>query len=470
MNKWLEYSYRLSPWWAKNILISIYALNERSHKRGKGYDSRYQQIKDLPNGDIEEVKAYQRAKLLNLLSDAYRFSPYYKIKLDNAGVSPEDINTQDILEILGKLPLLEKNNLRNNIKDIVSTSLDRPTSDVTYTSGTTGMPLSIEYDDESRQITFAEWRRYFDWLNLPESFRSVRFSGRIIIEPKRRKPPFWVHNFIDNQLLMSAYHLKEDNLQYYVEKINTFKPELIDGYPSAIFAVASYIISENIKLTFTPMAISTTAETLLNHQREIIEKAFGSKVHNQYASSEGAPWIVECDAGNYHLWIDTGVFEFINPVPTDHGTEIAELVVTSFRSLKTPLLRYRIGDYVERYIGSPACPCGSCYPIVKEIIGRQDDILYSREKGSVGRLDPAFKGLYGIKKSKIIQVSMDKTEVLIVPDKTFDESVQSRLVQNLHDRLGLEMDICVQLVDDIPLGENGKFKSVERLFSIDAEE
>lgn len=470
MNKCLEHSYRLSPWWLKSILISIYALKERSHRRGEGYELRYKQIKDLPNRDIEEIKAYQREKLLNLCKEAYQYSPYYRAKFDSIEVNQEDINKQDIWEIFEKLPLLEKSNLMNNIRDIVSTNPDRPTSGVTYTSGTTGMPLSIEYDDESRQITFSEWRRYFDWLKLPESFRSVRFSGRIIIEPNRRKPPFWVQNYVDDQLFMSAYHLEENNMQYYIDKMNRFKPEFIDGYPSAIVTVANYILSKNIKLTFSPIAISTTAETLLIHQRELIEKAFHSKVYNQYASSEGAPWIVECNEGNYHFWIDTGVFEFINAETTDQNTEIAELVVTSFRSLKTPLLRYRIGDYIECYTDQPVCPCGSSYPIIKEIVGRQDDILYSREKGSVGRLDPAYKGLYGIKKSKIIQVSLDETRVLVVPDKTYDESVQSQLVQNLHDRLGQEMDISVDLVEDIPLGENGKFKSVERLFSVDVEE
>jgi phenylacetate-CoA ligase len=256
---------------------------------------------------------------------------------------------------------------------------------------------------------------------------------------------------------------------FYVEKLNRFKPEFLDGYPSAFYILAQYILANKIALKFTPVAISTTAETLFDHQREVIEKAFDCKVYNQYASSEGAPWIVECKEGHYHLWTDTGIFEFIDQKENSDDTVISEMIVTSFRNLKTPLIRYRIGDYVVRYKEEKVCPCGSHYPMIYSIVGREDDILYTREKGYVGRLDPAYKGLSGIKYSKIVQTVVDRVEVLIVPDGSYENIVGDKLLKNLHERLGRDVSIELKIVENIPLGKNGKFKSVERQFEIEEE-
>jgi phenylacetate-CoA ligase len=265
---------------------------------------------------------------------------------------------------------------------------------------------------------------------------------------------------------MSTYHLKNEYLPAYIAKLNAFQPELIDGYPSAVYVLAKYLLQERVKLDFVPLAISVTAETLMEHHRQAIEKAFGCKVYNQYASSEGAPWIVECSYGSSHLWLDTGVFEFLNPQPLDDETYMAELVVTSFRNFKTALIRYRIGDYVQLFKNPPVCACGAPYPVIKGIIGRNDDILFTEEKGSVGRLDPAYKGVQGIRQSKIVQHDLGNLEVLLVPEKDYDSNQQILLLQNLRDRLGQDIEIKFTLLDSIPLGKAGKLRSVERRFSL----
>ena len=382
------------------------------------------------------------------------------------GVTQEILASEPPLSVLSRLPFLEKQNLKTHAQGVMSENPARQAFATVSTSGTSGSPMQVVFDAEGRQGTYAEWRRYHDCLGLPMRFRSVRFSGRIIVDPATTTPPFWAYNRVDQQLFMSTYHLKKEYMQAYIAKLNDFKPELIDGYPSALYILAQFLFQTGAQLDFTPIAISLTAETLMDHQRQVIERAFGCKVYNQYASSEGAPWIAECKEGNYHLWLDTGVFEFIDPQPLDADTDMAELVVTSFRNFKTPLIRYRIGDYVQTYRHSPVCTCGAPYPVIKGIIGRNDDILFTNEKGSIGRLDPAYKGVQGIRQSKIIQHSPTRLEVLLVPDDGFDSSQQALLLQNLRDRLGRQIEIEFTHCDTIPLGRTGKLKSVERRFPL----
>ncbi len=465
----IEKIYRSYPFWMKNMMVSLYGIKEHIKTHGKYYDRHYKKLNKILAVDEAGLKYFQENKLKELLLESLKYSPYYRNIFLRLGISEEKIKKENVLDLLQTLPLLEKETLRNQTNQIVSANPARKTCCVINTSGTTGTPMTIEFDAESKQCTYAEWRRYYDWLGLPEKFRSVRFSGRIIVDPEITKPPFWVYNIINDQLFMSTYHLSDDNMKHYIEKLNDFKPEFLDGYSSSFYIMAQYIVAKKIKLQFKPIAISTTAETLFDHQRKMIEEAFGCKVYNQYASSEGSPWIVECKEGHYHLWTDTGVFEFIDQKDNDDGTMIAEMVVTSFRNFKTPLIRYRIGDYVSRYKEEQTCSCGSHYPMIHSVIGRQDDILYTKEKGRIGRRDPVYKGLSGIKQSKIIQTAVDHVEVLIVPDQSYESIIGDKLLENLHERLGRDVTIELKEVDKISLGKNGKFKSVERCFTIEEE-
>src|SRR5690606_36703741 len=115
--------------------------------------------------------------------------------------------------------------------------------------------------------------------------------------------------------------------------------------------------------------------TISEESRRIIEAYFHSKEYDQYASSEGAPFIFECHLGKLHLELQSGVFEVLDDKNIDALS--GRLVVTSFTSHGTPLIRYDIGDNIELDDPSKMCSCGNSNPIVKRILGRIDDYIYS---------------------------------------------------------------------------------------------
>ena len=154
---------------------------------------------------------------------------------------------------------------------------------------------------------------------------------------QKNKNIFWRFNSAYNQKLYSTFDMRYENLDYYVTDLNKFAPEIINGFVSAIYQLAKYIIDQKRTIVFKPKAIFTTSETLLPIHRVIIEKAFQAKVFNQYASAEGAPFITECVAGKLHYNIDTGIIE-----PQEDG----RMLVTSFTTHGTPLIRYNIGDSI----------------------------------------------------------------------------------------------------------------------------
>ncbi|WP_109300645.1 phenylacetate--CoA ligase family protein [Aquimarina sp. AU474] len=460
-----EKIYNNLPYPFKFILLNIKGYLNTKQRYNKEFKVYLKEHIDLWDADLDSVTKYQNEKLSIVLSEALEHSDWYGDIMRALGITLQDIE-KDPMRVLQKMPILKKTDRKTKVDLIVNKK--RETAMVGHTSGTSGSPTIDYLDLDSINVSFAIWKRFHHAIGVIPGNKQVRFSGRLIVDTETKKPPFWVYNYFEKQLLMSTYHLTADNLGSYIKKLNKFKPELIDGYPSAIYIISKYINKQNISLSFTPKAIAVTAETLYDYQRIEIEKAFNCHVFNQYASSEGSPFITECVKGNLHLNLDSGVFEFINTKgePAQAG-EIAKLVVTSFINYKTPLIRYDIGDTVLLSKEEEQCDCGCKMPIIEKIIGREDDILWTEEKGYVGRMDTAYKGLKGIVKSQIIQETPEKIIVNLIADTDFDDPMKQQLLGNLKDRLGQKIEYQINEVDDIVLGPNGKFDAVKRNFELE---
>jgi phenylacetate-CoA ligase len=272
-----------------------------------------------------------------------------------------------------------------------------------------------------------------------------------------KEDPMFIDMPLLNLRLYNSYRLKQTDLSKIVDSILNWQPELIEGYPSTISTLSNFIKKNYRDIQFKRLKmISVTAETLYEKDREIIESAFGVKVHNQYASSEGSPFIYECSKGNMHLLLFSGVLHKIR--------DRSKFVVSSFRSSRVRLFAYDIGDDFtlnldDRLFGSD-CGCKSLHPKVLNIGGRNDEYIYDENKDLVQRLDIAYKGLTGINESQIIQRQFGSIEVLVVINKEWKDEYSVKLTNNLKELLGKSMIVDIVKVENIELGANGKFRAV----------
>ena len=148
------------------------------------------------------------------------------------------------------------------------------------------------------------------------------------------------------------------------------------------------------------------------------------------------------------------------PVDQDNKEGVFEVVSTGLLNDAMPLFRYRLGDCVEV---SPGKVCEEYQNVsFDHILGRQDDMVVTPEGKRVGRLDPIFKGLEGIKEAQIIQHEIDCLEVLIVPQiKDRTEEIDIRLLEvNLKARTSSLMRVSFSFTNAIPRSSRGKFRSV----------
>ncbi|MFA5556116.1 MAG: hypothetical protein WCY06_01245 [Flavobacteriaceae bacterium] len=460
--------YYKSPYFIKCILASVKGCLNNRKRYNKKYIKLYNIFIKNYNSEYEEVLIYQKEQLIKLLTECYLYSDFYKNRFLEKGFNISHINNEPF-KVLASLPILSKQERKSEVERIINKNPKRKTKEIGFTSGTTGTPTKNYLDEETSAVSFALWNRFHYSIRLNKKDKHIRFSSNLVTEPKRNKPPFWVYNNSDSQLLMSVFHLKEDNLKYYIEKINSFKPVYLDGFPSAIYVLSEYINRKKIILSFKPFAVCTTAETLFDYQRKEIEKAFGCKVYNQYASSEGSPFITECKYGKMHVEEDSGIFEFLddNNQPVKSG-QIGRMVVTSLRSWKTPLLRYDILDYVEMDTDTKKCKCGSPFKYVKSVHGRANDMLWTFERGYVsGGVASALKNIKGIKQVQIIQKKPNDIFINIVKDKDYTDSSEIEIIENLKDRLGQNIGIRFNYVSNIEHNLSGKLKLLIREFKVE---
>jgi len=233
------------------------------------------------------------------------------------------------------------------------------------------------------------------------------------------------------------------------------------GFPSSVYELCSLAAARGLKLENTVKAFFPTAETLLPIHREVIQSVLGCKIADQYASSEGAPFILECEEGSLHIHPLTGVFEVVddNMQPAQEG----EILVTSFTTEGTPLIRYRIGDRITLAPKEYNCACGSVFPVVKAIEGRSTDYILSPTHGKVnlGNISNSTKGVEGIISFQVIQEELERVEVLIVANKHFNDKQREKFQSALAERFGASMVIDINVVDSIPKEKSGKFRVVK---------
>lgn len=445
----LRIYYRL-PVFGQNIAISLYGLMLYTRRYIGVYKKYLQLFSHTKHNNPKKEQRIQDRRFIRLLHYAVAYSPFYREFYQ--GIPMEEIKSAEDIQ---KLPVLTKTVLKENLSSIYTVSKRK--SFRSRTGGTGGIPLVVR----KRPVDVQQRMAYLDAYKLTFGFhnnkmKSARFFGKKITEDFPKRPVFWRNNYPLRQRLYSTYHLTEKNLPLYIKDLNRFKPQAIDGFVSAIYTIAKYMEENQMKPSFTPKAVFTTSETVLPHHREVIEKVFGCPVSDQYASNEGAPFIIQCSHGSYHEAIDTGIFEHI---PTEEGIK---LLVTGFDTFGTPLIRYDIGDLILPGEGS-TCSCGSVHPVIKGIAGREAEFL---ETGGGRFSQVQLSVLISQLSDMVMQIQFRQKKdgslnILCILSESSREKISGELISNAIEKfLGAETVFRLYFTDVIDRAPSGKYQLI----------
>ena len=449
--------YNISPVFLQTLLLNAKAIELYMERYGEKFWKIYEEfdkLQWLPEADLIE---WQNNKLRKLIRHAYETVPYYHEVMVSAKLVPDDIQT---IADLPKLPILTKENIKQNSTRLISTAIKKRAIKHGHTSGTTGSPLDVCYDINTCVIHHvADWRQK-NWAGLQYGEKYASLQGRVIVPLKQKTPPFWRSNFINNQLFLSSFHLAAENLPYYFEKLRKDNIQFIEGYPSNIYILAMYL--NKFGQTFPLKAILTSSETLFDYQREAITKAFCCKIFDFYGMAERVIFATECDQHTgHHLNMDYGITEFLdsNDCPVSPG-RLGRIVATSLHNFAMPFLRYQTNDSCSRRV--EPCSCERGFPLMDAVATKNESIITLADGRllSPSVLTHPFKPMRNIIESQIVQEALDFLVVKIVKTPNYTKDDEKRLVAAFNERLGTAVTIKVEYVDSIPRTKRGKLKWV----------
>ncbi len=443
----MQIYYRL-PIFGQNLATTAQGFVYKRQRYGRVYREALAEYLSRDYTDERALANYQWERAAELIRFAYANSPFYKKMYHRIDIE-DVIRSRDIT----LLPILDKETLREHIEEFFALPLSR--AEYCNTSGSTGKSMRFlsGYDDLQRRMAYLDAFKMRHGF-VPMKMKRASFSSAKIIPPNQTAPVYWRDNLAIRQRIYSGYHCKGERVKYYVEDLKRFKPKALDGYPSAMYEIAKYINDNKVELGFTPIAAFPTAETLLPHYRAEIEKAFGCPVRDQYASSEGAPFIVECPCGKLHVAVDTGIVEFL---------EDGRILVTCFETHGTPLIRYDIQD-MAWLAEDQNCPCGQKLPVVARIEGRTIDYIQSPRYGRITSVYLSLVSsefLNSVKAMQFVQNDLYSIDVYVETDERYRSEMNQIIIDKLHYSMGEEVEVRVHRVDEIEKDKSGKFRFIK---------
>lgn len=440
--------YLHSPIFIQNILTTIYGRVLYQERYGSVYQKRFQELKEKEQFRVNAEKE-QLNRLNHFLAFCYDYSTYYKELFDEAQISLPFHE----LEELKQIPILSKELLRTRNVDIHA-KVRAPI--LGKTGGTTGKSIQVHYTKDDMQIRMAHLD-YFKWTHgIERGMRRASFTGQVLAATNQKSPVYWRMNKTINQMLFTIKNINPQTAASYIEQLNRFDPESIDGLPSGMIEVARHAKKYGIPCTFRPKAIFPTAEMMTAEERKLIEEVFHAPIFDQYASSEGAPIVAECRYGKKHLHYEMGIIE----VEAD-----GQILVTSFDTHGTPLVRYRVGDRMT--LSEETCQCGHAGPIIASIDGRGRSFIQLKDghrifEGELAGIVRAFPNC--IERVQYIQADEEEVVMLYVPDeRCFKEEHEKELYFVLKRLFGGQMEVLLRAVPEIPKEISGKTLLIKQL-------
>ncbi len=430
----------------------------RSAMLGSGFHCFLIELNKTQWYNIQDLRKYQETRLRSLLQHAYANVPYYGRLFRQRGLTPDDIKT---IEDLRKLPILTKDDVRNHFEELIAVNATDFKYGKSSTSGSTGRPITFYLDQQNRELEYAlKWRqRGWAGVDLNGRIASFRaFRGMRGTDFQSGKPR-WNYNALSKELEFNIFGMNRENLEKQAKKLAAYRPNLIEGYPSAIELLAKYLLKHG-EYNIFPFAVQTGSESLQT-RRALIERAFGCKVFDRYGQSEYVVSIDECPKGSYHV-AESGVLEIIKDgEQVTHG-EMGEMIGTGLYNYSMPLIRYRTTDVCRH--SSESCRCGRGMPLIESLEGRTSDMILASEGRSVSgaSFEHFWKNVISphapnLEYVHIIQKTDTSLVVQIVKSEGYSKDEASAIIRGLNTLLGPEISISFEELNSPPARKKWRF-------------
>lgn len=428
-----------------NATKQLYALIPQQLRLGNEFWKWWAFYEESESWSIKQLREYQLEQIQQLCSNLRESSNYYR------EVLPETISS--LKEYSQVVPEMRRSVFKENFSAILNVNLKTMKVVSSKTSGTTGSALQFYHlkKDAAREWASIchQWKRVgYD----PKTSKRARFSG--LTSSKKGIDYFSHKNFVRFSILNRSI----DAIREYGRVIEKEDLSFYHGYPSAISLLAKKIMDEKIRFP-QPKAVLLASEMLYDWQLDLIHCAFpNAKIFAHYGCAERTVLGAWCEKNRaYHILPQYSFVEF------DQNTK--EIIGTNLYNTANGFLRYRMTDVASEVTETPCPICNRPYtPIIKQIVGRREDYLYSTEKGWIppAIITYPLKSLTNITETQFVQ---NKADIIYVRYAVKQSPNEEKISQETNDIklgifkiLGSSVQVKFERVSAIKRNKSGKFK------------
>ena len=320
-----------------------------------------------------DLAALQTGRLKDTVERVYRQVPFFRSRMQAAGLLPEDIAG---LEDIGRLPFTTKQDMRDNYPYGLFAVPLAEIVRIHASSGTTGKPTVVGYTKRDIGIWSEVMARTLTAAGASrQSFIQVAYGYGLFTGG------LGVH-YGAELIGASVIPVSSGNTSRQIMLMKDFGTTLIACTPS----YALYIAETLAEMGLAPGDLKLKAgvfgaEPWSERMRKEIEERLAIKAMDIYGLSEiiGPGVASECECQNgLHINEDHFYPEVINPVTGEAlpDGEKGELVLTTITKEGMPMVRYRTRDLT--ILDRRPCDCGRTLVRMGKVLGRSDDMLIIR--------------------------------------------------------------------------------------------
>lgn len=439
-----------------SIYAKLYQLAWKT-RAGSGGWAIFQKRRELENTQWlspAEIQALQLDKLRRLLAHAYVNVPFYRKRFDDAGLHPDQIQT---LEDYQRVPVLTKDDIRQNLEQLVAANCQRDTLRRNATGGSTGVPLVFYQDSSFETSNWASRMRYRKWYGFEMGDKAAFLWGMDCDIPSSD----WLKRLklrLRRERWLNSFNVSEEKMAAFARHLIAWQPTHIVAYASSLHLFAGFLRQAGLD-RIRPAAIESSAEKLWDFQRELIEDVFQCPVFNVYGSREFGGMAAECEAhAGLHVLADVRYLEFLKEGQPVQDGDFGEIIVTDLTNCAMPFIRYQTGD-----LGRPQsepCACGRGFPLIQGIAGRSSDVLSAPNGRYVHGeyFTHLFYGVPGVRRFQVHQKTLQDVEVLIEGDSELPTETLGEIRRKILGQMGERTTVTFKRVDAIPLTPSGKYR------------
>ena len=414
----------------------------------------------------DETQALQSVQLVQLVQKVYQSVPFYKSRMDDLGVTPEDIKS---IADIRQLPFTTKDDMRETYPLGLLSVDQSEIVEVHTSSGTTGKPVVDAYTIDDIDLWSEVMARTLGMGNITSkdivqnAFGYGLFTGGLGVHYGSRR------------IGANVIPISGGNTIRQLAILQDFKATALTCTPSYCLYLAEVAAENNISFKDLNLKVGFFgAEPWSEKMRLEIEKKLDLKAIDIYGLTEiiGPGVASEClEQDGLHIYEDHFFPEIIDPEtlqPVAEG-EKGELVITTLTKQGTPILRYRTRDIT--FFRSGNCACGRTQRRMNRLLGRTDDMLIIRGVNifpsqieevlfNIDHIEPHYQLVVErVNQLDTLEVQVELNEKSFSDEVRKLEEYERKVEKDLHTALGIQAKVKLMEPKSIQRSE-GKAKRI----------